>query len=63
MTMRWMCLLSLLLAAGCGRFRYPCQDPANWSQPQCQRPQCAVTGTCPDQLLRAEEMKPDEGRP
>ncbi len=63
MTMRWMCLLSLLLTAGCERFRYPCQDPANWAQAQCQRPQCAVTGTCPDQLLRSDEMKGEEGRP
>ena len=45
---------------GCERFRYECQDPKKWETEQCKRPYCAVTGTCPDQLLKPEEMKGDE---
>jgi predicted small lipoprotein YifL len=39
---------------GCGYdgwVRYPCQSPENWERPDCQRPACEVTGTCPDYLL------------
>ena len=52
----YVCLVFSLLA-GCERTRYYCQNPLNWDKPRCQRPQCAVTGTCPDQLLKVEDMK------
>lgn len=56
-------LLILLLLAGCeDRFRYPCQDNKNWNKPECQRPECALTGTCPDQLVKPEDMK-EEAKP
>jgi len=43
---------------GCqDRFRYPCQDPANWQTERCQRPQCAITQECPDQLIKPDDMK------
>lgn len=49
-------LVAALMLAGCDeRFRYECQNPKNWSSPQCQRPDCAVNGTCPDQLTKPEE--------
>jgi len=32
----------------------------NWNKPECQRPTCAVTGTCPDQLVPAADFKPEE---
>lgn len=47
----------IMMAACSERFRYPCQDPANWSAPACQRPECAINGVCPDQLNRATDMK------
>ena len=51
-------MLVLLALAGCeDRFRYPCQNPDNWETKQCQRPKCATTGTCPDQLVNPEHMK------
>lgn len=47
-------------SVGCtDRFRYPCQDPSNWDKPDCKRPACAVTSTCPDQLTRPEDRKED----
>jgi len=48
--------IALLCLVGCSdRFRYPCQDPASWSSAQCQKPQCEVTRTCPDLLIKSEE--------
>lgn len=41
------------------RFRYPCQDNKNWNKPECQRPTCAMTGTCPDQLVPSADIKPE----
>jgi cobalamin biosynthesis protein CobD/CbiB len=54
--------LVLAIAACEDRFRYPCQDNKNWNKPQCQRPTCAMTGTCPDQLVKPEEMKEDTAK-
>lgn len=47
--------------SGCGYdgwIRYSCQDPTNWETPECQKPQCVVTGTCPEYLL-PEGVLPD----
>jgi hypothetical protein len=50
----------VMVMASCeDRFRYPCQDNKNWNKPECQRPTCAVTGTCPDQLVPAADFKPE----
>jgi len=51
----------VMVVASCeDRFRYPCQDNKNWAKPECQRPTCAMTGTCPDQLVPAADLKPEE---
>ena len=45
-------LLTLTSLAACeDRYRYYCQDPANWSQKRCQRPDCLFTQDCPDYLV------------
>jgi len=51
--MKKILLLSLLLMlAACEeRYRYHCQDPANWQQERCQRPKCLFTQDCPDYLV------------
>jgi len=58
---RWLFLLILLpvgLAAFSGdRFRYPCQDPANWDKEMCQKPHCEVTRTCPEHIFKGEVNK------
>jgi hypothetical protein len=46
-------ILSLSLA-GCGYqgwVRYPCQEHENWEKPECQKPQCKVTGTCTEDVI------------
>jgi hypothetical protein len=50
-------IASFLLAitlSGCGYqgwVRYPCQEFENWEKPECNPPQCEVTGTCSADLL------------
>lgn len=51
--MKKLLLLSLLLVlTGCeDRYRYHCQDPKNWPEKRCQRPDCLFTQDCPDYLV------------
>jgi len=48
-------LLPLTLAYFSGdRFRYPCQDPANWDKDMCKLPYCDVTRTCPEHIFKGQ---------
>lgn len=48
-------LLPLTLAIFSGdRFRYPCQDPANWDKDFCKVPLCDVTRTCPEHIFKGQ---------
>lgn len=48
-----MIMAPVMFVAGCQQqFRYPCQDPANWQTPECQRPQCEVNRDCPDHIFK-----------
>ena len=39
--------------AGCeSRYRYPCQDPANWGTEACLPPICSADGSCTEMTLR-----------
>jgi hypothetical protein len=55
---KWLGLLALLPLTlaffGGDSFRYPCQDPENWDSPQCNRPICDVTRTCPDHVFKGQ---------
>ena len=45
-------LLILSSLAACeDRYRYFCQDPANWSAKRCQKPDCQFTQDCPEYLV------------
>lgn len=54
-----LAILALLLS-GCGltdgKFRYPCQDPANWEAKECKPPVCTVNGACPEDLVDLDEL-------
>lgn len=57
--MVWWLLLLLLLPAAIAvfsgdRFRYPCQDPANWDKDFCKLPLCDVTRTCPEHIFKGQ---------
>lgn len=49
-------LLPLALAyfSDCERFRYPCQNPANWNDEMCNKPLCDVTRTCPEHIFKGQ---------
>jgi hypothetical protein len=55
---RWLTLLIVipvgLAVFGGDRFRYPCQDPANWDKAICQKPTCDVTRTCPEHVFKGQ---------
>jgi len=36
------------------KFRYPCQDPANWDKDMCKLPLCDVTRTCPQHIFKGQ---------
>lgn len=70
---RWLFLL-LLLPLGLAmcsndgdQFRYPCQNPANWDKPACQKPLCDVTRTCPEHVFKGQRDPklgmPDDTKP
>ena len=49
--MRVAIFLIALSLTGCSDFyRYPCQDPANKDNPECNRPICEAEGMCYDML-------------
>jgi len=46
-----LAIAAVFWASKDGFYRYPCQDPVNWSLPQCQPPICTATKQCPEDLL------------
>ena len=55
LTLLLMCFVGL---TGCqDRFRYACQDSANWEKDFCQKPKCTVTQTCPEHVMKIDDMK------
>jgi predicted small lipoprotein YifL len=47
-------LAVIFALSGCGydgHYRYPCQDPANYSNSECTMPLCKVDGTCTIDIL------------
>jgi hypothetical protein len=49
--------MCLALSACQDRFRYFCQNPDNWDTRECKPPICTATGTCPDDVTKAEKVK------
>ena len=60
-------LLPLTLAYFSGdKFRYPCQDPANWDKDICKLPLRDVTRTCPSHIFKGQNdprLGPDGNKP
>lgn len=36
------------------RYRYPCQNPANWDKEICKMPLCDVNRTCPEHIFKGQ---------
>lgn len=57
---KWLGLLLLLPLAlaifGGDRYRYPCQDPANWENLECKKPICEINRNCPEHIFKEVEQ-------
>ena len=68
---KWLILLLALPLAlaifGGDRYRYPCQDPANWDKEMCKMPQCDINRTCPEHIFKGQRDPrlgpPDQSTP
>jgi hypothetical protein len=50
--MRLLLCLTIMALAGCeDRYRYTCQNPDKFDLPECQKPRCLFTQTCPEYLV------------
>jgi len=43
-----------LVSCGEDKYRYPCQDPANWGSEKCEPPLCDADGTCTKYLVGSD---------
>ena len=56
--MKTLIIFSVLALVGCSdSYRYPCQDPANFSSPSCNPPVCEANGTCTKYLIGEPDAK------
>jgi hypothetical protein len=68
-------LACVILLSGCeDRYRYVCQNPDKFDLPECQKPRCLFTQTCPEYLVapilttkveqppKVEEKKADDDK-
>jgi len=53
----------IFLLTGCeDRYRYTCQNPDKFDLPECQKPRCLFTQTCPEYLVAPvleKKVEPD----
>ena len=50
--MRMLLCLTIMVLAGCeDLYRYVCQNPDKFDLPECQKPRCLFTQTCPEYLV------------
>jgi len=51
----WLAVLlgiaTVFYLSGDGFYRYPCQNPSNWTEAECQPPICSANKTCPHDLM------------
>jgi len=49
---KFLIIIPLILLAGCEyRYRYECQDPANWGKAMCNNDECKAEGSCTSDVL------------
>jgi predicted small lipoprotein YifL len=44
-------MVSLTSCGYSGFYRYPCQDPKNWKNAECNPPVCEASGTCTKDVI------------
>jgi len=59
--------LTIVAFAGCeDKYRYVCQNPDKFDLPECQKPRCLFTQTCPEYLVAPvleKKVEPDAAKP
>jgi hypothetical protein len=55
MKLAFLLLASMTLMACEDRYRYDCQDPANWQAEDCKKPKCIAMGYCTEWLINTGE--------
>lgn len=50
-------VVTIFWLSGDGLYRYPCQDPTNFTNPSCQPPACIAAETCTNMLINLEETE------
>ena len=63
---RLICILFLLLCACEDRHRYKCQDFDHFQDPECQKPRCLFSQTCPEYLVAPvleKQIEPNQQKP
>ena len=56
-------LAGILFMSACGYdggYRYSCQDPENWENPECNPPICVVDGNCTETLLGFDPFEQED---
>ena len=58
--------LLMVSLSGCGadslnRYRYECQDPANWEIKECNPPICEASQTCTKDVINITPTTPEQG--
>ena len=60
-------LLAVLVLVGCqDRYRYTYQNPDKFNLPECQKPRCLFTQTCPEYLVAPileKKIEPQQSQP
>jgi predicted small lipoprotein YifL len=49
--------LLMVSLSGCGYqgfYRYPCQNPENWKNAECNPPICEASGTCTKDMIKID---------
>ena len=47
---------AIFLMSADGFYRYPCQDPAHWSAPECNPPICTALKSCTSDLIGGQDL-------
>lgn len=56
-------LATIFISSGDGRYRYACQDPANFGTTACEMPACLADQTCTDFLIQRDLSNVEERQP
>jgi len=53
-------VLGLTSCGYSGSYRYPCQDPENWKNAECNPPICEASQTCTKDVIKITPTTPEQ---